>query len=90
LAAPSQSYLLFMHRVGSTAASPEAAARRRSWQALETSLQARLDPIDWATYEPYLGANVAGFCGRSGVLLGSLLQLARPPAAEVRILTSTF
>ena len=39
--------------------------------------QARLDPIDWATYEPYLWANEAATYGRCAVLLGSLMQLER-------------
>lgn len=34
--------------------------------------QDRLDPIDWATYEPYLWANEACFYQRAGVLAGSL------------------
>jgi hypothetical protein len=62
---------------------PEVAARRREWAALEEALQQRLDPIDWATYEPYLAANVAAYLHRTETLLGSLLQLARPPAPEV-------
>lgn len=62
---------------------PEVAARRREWAALEEALQQRLDPIDWATYEPYLAANVATYLQRAETLLGSLLQLARPPAPEV-------
>ena len=62
---------------------PEVTARRRAWAALEATLQSRLDPIDWATYELHLAANVAGFGVRSGVLLGALLQLA-PPSREVR------
>lgn len=66
---------------------PEVAVRRRQWADLEAGLQSRLDPIDWATYEPYLATNVADFLQRAGVLLGSLLQLARPPAAEVRLVT---
>lgn len=33
------------------------AARRREAAQLEAGLAARLDPIDWATYEPYLYAN---------------------------------
>ena len=62
---------------------PEVAARRREWAALEEALQQRLDPIDWATYEPYLAANVAAYLQSTETLLGSLLQLARPPAPEV-------
>ena len=33
------------------------AARRREVAALEAELTGRLDPIDWATYEPYLYGN---------------------------------
>ena len=44
---------------------------------LVLSLQARLDPIDWATYEPYLWANEAAQYGRCAVLLGSLMQTER-------------
>ena len=62
---------------------PEVAARRREWTALEEALQQQLDPIDWATYEPYLAANVATYLHRTETLLGSLLQLVRPPAPEV-------
>jgi len=47
--------------------------------------QERLDPIDWATYEPYLWANEAAFCRRSAVLFGALTRLsASPPQARPR------
>lgn len=39
----------------------------------------RLDPIDWATYEPYLWQNVATFCHRTATLFGSLTLLNRRP-----------
>ena len=46
-------------------------------------VQERLDPIDWATYEPYLWANEAAFCRRSAVLFGALTRLsASPPQAR--------
>lgn len=45
--------------------------------------QERLDPIDWATYEPYLWANETAFCRRSAVLFGALTRLsASPPQAR--------
>jgi hypothetical protein len=47
--------------------------------------QERLDPIDWATYEPYLWANEAAYCRRSAVLFGALTRLsASPPQARPR------
>ena len=46
-------------------------------------MQERLDPIDWATYEPYLWANETAFCRRSAVLFGALTRLsASPPQAR--------
>lgn len=42
-----------------------------------TRVQDRLDPIDWATYEPHLWANVQHYYQRTAVLLGSLTQLQR-------------
>ena len=41
--------------------------------------QERLDPIDWATYEPYLWANETAFCRRSAVLFGALTRLSASP-----------
>lgn len=41
------------------------------------SLQEKLDPIDWATYEAYLWANECRFYHRSAVLLGHLVGLHR-------------
>ena len=41
---------------------------------------ARLDPIDWATYEPYLWQNVATFCHRTATLFGSLTLLNKRPS----------
>jgi hypothetical protein len=43
----------------------------------------RLDPIDWATYEPYLWSNTQKYYQRVAVLLGTLIQLHRvhPEAA---------
>ena len=40
----------------------------------------RLDPIDWATYEPYLWQNVATFCHRTATLFGSLTLLNKRPS----------
>ena len=42
------------------------------------ALAERLDPIDWATYEPYLWGNAARCYQRSAVLLGSLVQVRSP------------
>ena len=39
--------------------------------------QDRLDPIDWATYEPHLWANVQHYYFRTSTMLGSLTQLQR-------------
>ena len=52
-----------------------AAARDSEFAALETSLQERLDPIDWATYEAYLWKNEATCYQRCSVLFGALFQL---------------
>lgn len=48
-----------------------------------TITQDRLDPIDWATYEPHLWANAAHFYQRTSTLLGLLTQLQRPQAHDV-------
>lgn len=40
-------------------------------------VQERLDPIDWATYEPYLWANEAAMRPRTAVLYGPIARLAR-------------
>ncbi len=62
------------------------AAHGQRWAEAEAALQGRLDPIDWATYEPHVAASVAAFCGRASVLLGSLLQLVRThfPSRAIR------
>lgn len=39
--------------------------------------QDRLDPIDWATYEPYLWANAKRYYARTATLYGMLVQLHR-------------
>jgi len=49
------------------AASAAQAARRREGAQLEAALSGRLDPIDWATYEPYLYANKQRAGARSQV-----------------------
>lgn len=40
-------------------------------------MQERLDPIDWATYEPYLWANEAALRPRTAILFGPITRLAR-------------
>ena len=54
---------------------------------LPLSSQERLDPIDWATYEPYLWANVQKYYHRVVILFGSLIQLQRahPEAARAQV-----
>ena len=44
--------------------------------------QERLDPIDWATYEPYLWANEAAAQPRTAVLFGALARLGAPARLE--------
>ncbi|PRW61105.1 conserved oligomeric Golgi complex subunit 1 [Chlorella sorokiniana] len=63
------------------AGAPAVAARRREGAQLESSLSDRLDPIDWATYEPYLYANKQRAAARSQVLFGLLLRGERAQAA---------
>ncbi len=40
-------------------------------------MQERLDPIDWATYEPYVWANEAALRPRTAVLYGLLTRLGQ-------------
>ena len=40
-------------------------------------MQERLDPIDWATYEPYVWANEAVLRPRTAVLYGLLTRLGQ-------------
>lgn len=47
------------------------------------SLQERLDPIDWATYEPYVWANEAALRPRTAVLYGLLTRLGQQAMAPV-------
>ncbi len=47
-------------------------------------LQDRLDPIDWATYEHHLWANVKRHYQRCLVLYGALTQLQRVHPHQVR------
>uniref|UniRef100_A0A061S2P7 Conserved oligomeric Golgi complex subunit 1 n=1 Tax=Tetraselmis sp. GSL018 TaxID=582737 RepID=A0A061S2P7_9CHLO len=49
--------------------------RKRNMIEIESMLQDRMDPIDWATYEPYLWANEACFYKRSSILFGCFAQL---------------
>lgn len=60
----------------SPAVAAQIADRQQQWAEVEEVLQGRLDPIDWATYEPHLTANAAEFCGGAAVLLGTLLRLS--------------
>mmetsp|Transcript_34672 Transcript_34672/g.87742 ORF Transcript_34672/g.87742 Transcript_34672/m.87742 type:complete len:1232 (-) Transcript_34672:139-3834(-) len=53
------------------------AERKRQGTGLEQQLQDRLDPIDWATYEPYLWANVKRYYQRTAALFGLMVQLQR-------------
>lgn len=41
-----------------------------------------MDPIDWATYEPYLWANVKRYYHRTSALFGMLVQLQRAHGAD--------
>ncbi|KAI3432884.1 hypothetical protein D9Q98_010466 [Chlorella vulgaris] len=62
------------------AGAPDAAssvARRRDIANLEAQLSSQLDPIDWATYEPYLYANEGRAARRRQVLFGILLRGTR-------------
>mmetsp|Transcript_5197 Transcript_5197/g.19028 ORF Transcript_5197/g.19028 Transcript_5197/m.19028 type:complete len:1064 (+) Transcript_5197:324-3515(+) len=47
--------------------------------SLLSDLTARLDPIDWATYEQYLWENEKRYYHRCGVLYGTFMQLNRFP-----------
>ncbi|KAL3140348.1 hypothetical protein ABBQ38_004612 [Trebouxia sp. C0009 RCD-2024] len=59
------------------AQSPAVQGRHRAFQSLEASLSSQLDPIDWATYEPYLWGNEATYYQRAATLFGALLQTQR-------------
>ncbi|KAK9803223.1 hypothetical protein WJX73_005829 [Symbiochloris irregularis] len=63
-------------------ASPSSSGREQEgeYRQLEAQLQERLDPIDWAMYEPYLWANTVALRQRLGVLFGALLSLHYPPS----------
>ncbi|GBF88246.1 conserved oligomeric golgi complex subunit 1-like [Raphidocelis subcapitata] len=61
----------------SAAAATAVAQRRRQLSDLQRRLEERLDPIDWATYEPHLWPNTAAAYRRSSVLLGALASLKR-------------
>ncbi|PSC70573.1 conserved oligomeric Golgi complex subunit 1 [Micractinium conductrix] len=66
---------------GAADAASSAAAvtsRRHEAAALEARLSGRLDPIDWATYEPYLYSNKDRAAARCQVLFGMLLRGDRP------------
>ena len=66
-----------MQRGQDKAQSPAVQERKRAFQSLEGSLSNQLDPIDWATYEPYLWANEATYYQRAATLFGALLQTRR-------------
>lgn len=57
--------------------SPAMLERQQGFDSLESMLSSQLDPIDWATYEPYLWSNEATFYQRAGTLFGILLQTQR-------------
>eukprot|EP00246_Nothoceros_aenigmaticus_P001194 TRINITY_DN11617_c0_g1_i1.p1 TRINITY_DN11617_c0_g1~~TRINITY_DN11617_c0_g1_i1.p1 ORF type:complete len:288 (+),score=49.00 TRINITY_DN11617_c0_g1_i1:415-1278(+) len=58
--------------------SEAASSARKKWALKMTlKLSSRLDPIDWATYEPHLWENERRFYQRSAVLFGALIQLNR-------------
>lgn len=61
-------------------------ARQQPWSrdsgAVLDALTAKLDPIDWATYEPFLWGNVRKCYQRTAVLFGSFVHLHRLHAAE--------
>ena len=69
------------------AASAEVTRQRQAFVAVETALQEQLDPIDWATYEPHLWANVARFSQRAATLFGSL-AVPRTRQPEVKSIRS--
>lgn len=57
------------------------ASRKREVAEMEGSLVGRIDPIDWATYESRLHANVAAFVARSKVVLGLAARGSAPGPA---------
>lgn len=65
------------------------AGRKKEFSILEAELSARLDPIDWATYESHVDSFRHTFLQRCGVLLGMMLRTGppqkpgRPPAASM-------
>ncbi|BBN04862.1 conserved oligomeric Golgi complex subunit 1 [Marchantia polymorpha subsp. ruderalis] len=65
-------------RKAPTAQSDKSSQTRKKWVSnLLSTLPARLDPIDWATYEPHLWENERRYYQRCAVLFGSLIQLNR-------------
>lgn len=48
-------------------------------------LQNLLDPIDWATYEPFLWSNAQAFYQRTATLFGALAQLQVGEVVGLRI-----
>lgn len=77
LRATAASLCIYRSRGQGKAHSPAVQERHRAFQSLEGSLSSQLDPIDWATYEPYLWANEATYYQRAATLFGALLQTQR-------------
>lgn len=75
--AASQTACKYRSRGQGKAQSPAVQEQQRAFQSLEASLSSQLDPIDWATYEPYLWANEATYYQRAATLFGALLQTQR-------------
>jgi hypothetical protein len=50
---------------------------KKKYGTLETKLSSKLDPIDWATYEPHLYVCKDIYVQRSHVMLGMLLKTGR-------------
>ncbi|OUZ99293.1 hypothetical protein BVC80_717g12 [Macleaya cordata] len=66
----------------------ENSVNRKRVLGLTSSLSQRLDPIDWATYEPYLWENEKQAYLRHAVLFGFFVQLNRMHTDGVRKLPS--
>lgn len=58
-------------------------------QRAERTLAARLDPIDWATYESFLWRNERRAYSRCATLLGLLTQSHRAPAGAEKVPPAT-
>ncbi|XP_058072426.1 conserved oligomeric Golgi complex subunit 1 [Magnolia sinica] len=74
---PTKSFLLkSSYRRKHSQVQPNSASRERVMGMIHT-LSQKLDPIDWATYEPYLWENEKQSYNRYAVLFGFLVQLNR-------------